>query len=549
MKIEIFDTTLRDGAQGAGINFNDGDKMKVIHALDKIGVSYIEAGMLCDAHSRDFFDELGRLSLKNSKLCVFSQTRRAGESCESDLFLPSAAAAPVPCAVIYGKSWLYQVANVLGTTAEENLAMIADTVRYLRAAGKEVIFDAEHFFDGYSDNADYSFRVVDAALSAGASRVVLCDTNGGMLPDVIGMITKAVTDRFGNIGIHCHNDLGMAEACSVSAVLSGAMQVHGTVSGIGERCGNANLNTLIPVLQLKLGFDCIGDKIGRLTKTARFVNETANLTFSENEPFVGGYAFTHKAGAHIDGVNKSPKTFEHISPEAVGNKRNILISGLSGRAAVMEKLRELILDRCMGEGMEEVEKSLADGTMSKNDPVIIRAAEMIKEKEAAGYSYEDAGASLALVLDEAFGIRRRCFDLLNFKVIVDEDADAAAHSTDEMRSWAMIKISVNGREELSAGEGNGPVNAMDVCLRRALSRFYPEIEEMHLTDYKVRVLDSGATASSVRVLIESTDGVSVWRTIGVSPDIINASWQALRDSVEYMLSRHGNHAPLTEEKQ
>jgi len=535
MKIEIFDTTLRDGAQGAGINFNDDDKIKVIHALDEIGVSYIEAGMLCDAHSCDFFASLGRLHLKNSKLCSFSQTRRAGEACKDNPFLPFSASAPVPCAVVYGKSWLYQVANVLGTTAEENLAMIADTVRYLRAAGKEVIFDAEHFFDGYGDHADYSLRVIDTALSAGASRVVLCDTNGGMLPDVVGMITKAVTDRFGNIGIHCHNDLGMAEACSVSAVLSGAMQVHGTVSGIGERCGNANLNTLIPVLQLKLGFDCIGESIRRLAKTARFVNETANLAFSENEPFVGGYAFTHKAGAHIDGVNKSPKTFEHISPEAVGNKRNILISGLSGRAAVMEKLRELITEHSMGDGMEEAARSLADGTMSKNDPVIVRAAEIIKEKDAAGYTYEDAGASLALLLDEAFGIRRRSFELLNFKVIVDEDA--SAQSTDEMRSWAMIKISVNGREELSAGEGNGPVNAMDVCLRRALARFYPEIEDMHLTDYKVRVLGSSATASAVRVLIESTDGESVWRTVGVSPDIINASWQALRDSVEYMLSR------------
>ena len=540
MKIEIFDTTLRDGAQGAGINFNDDDKIKVIHALDQIGVSYIEAGMLCDAHSEEFFKKLGKLSLRNSKLCVFGQTRRPGETCGENPFLPAIAASPVPCAVIYGKSWTYQVANVLGTTAEENLSMIADTVRYLREAGKEVIFDAEHFFDGYADNAEYSLRVVDTALKAGASRVVLCDTNGGMLPDVIGMITKAVTDRFGNIGIHCHNDLGMAAACSVSAVLSGAMQVHGTISGVGERCGNTNLNTIIPVLQLKLGFDCIGDAIQKLTKTARFVNEMANLTFSENEPFVGGYAFTHKAGAHIDGVNKAPRTFEHISPEAVGNKRNILISGLSGRAAVMEKLRELIVEQCMGSGMEEIGRSLADGTMSKNDPMIIRAAELIREKEAAGYSYEDAGASLALVLDEAFGILRRSFDLLNLKVIVDENSEAAGVSGGEMRSWAMIKISVNGCEELSAGEGNGPVNAMDICLRRALSRFYPEIEGMHLTDYKVRVLESSATASAVRVLIESTDGVSVWRTMGVSHDIINASWQALRDSVEYMLSRQTN---------
>lgn len=537
MKIEIFDTTLRDGTQGAGINFNDEDKIRVIHALDDIGVSYIEAGMMCDAHSEEFFAKISSLKLKNSQLCVFGQTRRAGHTCVEDMFLPKIASCGVPCAVIYGKSWLYQVSHVLGTTPEENLAMIYDTVKYLHDAGKEVIFDAEHFFDGYSDNPEYSFKVIETAFSAGASRAVLCDTNGGMLPDVIGMITKAVTDRFGNIGIHCHNDLGMAAACSVSAVLSGAMHVHGTVSGMGERCGNANLNTVIPVLQLKLGFDCIGENIKLLTRTARYINETANVAFSENEPFVGGYAFTHKAGAHIDGVNKAPRTFEHIDPETVGNKRNILISGLSGRAAVMEKLRELILDKCMGGDMDYVYKELSDGTLSKNAPVIIRAAELIKEKEAAGYSYEDAGASLALVIDEAFGVRQSFFKLLNFKVIIDDDEEISRASDGGMRNWAMIKISVNGCEELCAGEGNGPVNAMDICLRRALSRFYPEIAEMHLTDYKVRVLDSSATASSVRVLIESTDGVSVWRTVGVSPDIINASWQALRDSVEYMLSR------------
>lgn len=534
MKIEIFDTTLRDGAQGAGINFNDDDKIKVIHALDQIGVSYIEAGMLCDAHSRDFFRSLGGLSLRRSRLCVFGQTRRVGERCADDPFLPEIAACPVPVAVVYGKSWLYQVDSVLGATPEENLSMIADTVRYLRAAGKEVIFDAEHFFDGYADDADYSLRAVETALEAGASRAVLCDTNGGMLPDVIGLVTKAVVERFGGVGIHCHNDLGMAAACTTSAVLSGAVQVHGTVSGIGERCGNANLNTLIPTLQLKLGFDCVGDRIRHLTKTARFINETANLTFNENEPFVGGYAFTHKAGAHIDGVNKSPRAFEHISPESVGNRRNILISGLSGRAAVIEKLRELIAEQRPGGGLEELTGKL--GALSKDDPLIVRAADRIREKEAEGYSYEDAGASLALVLEESLGIRRSSFDLLNCKVISDENAEKDG-SLGQMRSWAMIKISVNGREELTAGEGNGPINAMDVCLRRALARFYPEIEEMHLTDYKVRVLDSSATASAVRVWIESTDGISVWRTVGVSPDIINASWQALRDSVEYMLSR------------
>lgn len=517
MKIEIFDTTLRDGEQGAGVEFSTTDKLRVIHALDELGVSYIEAGMMTDDPAKyAFFDAISGLNLKNAKLAVFGQTCRTGEKASENPALRAIAACDVPVAVLYGKAWSYQVTDVLKTTMDENLRMIRDSVSFVKNSGKEVIFDAEHFFDGYADNPIYAMQVVDTAFTAGASRVVLCDTNGGMLPDVIGMICAAVTKKYKNIGIHSHNDLGMAVSCSVAAVLSGVTQVQGTVSGVGERCGNANLNSIIPVLQLKLGFDCIGENIRTLSRTARTVNEAANMAFNENEPFVGGYAFTHKAGAHIDGVSKSPRAFEHITPESVGNRRNIVVSGLSGRAAVIDKMRAYMPDR----------------DFRKDDEGVIRTAAMIREREAAGYAYEDAGASLALLIDEALGRRKRYFNLINLKVLLDSHDSA---NNNEMGASAVIKIAVGGREELTAGEGNGPVNAIDEALRRALTRFYPQIANMRLTDYRVRVLDSNATASAVRVSIESTDGVSVWRTIGVSSDVINASWQALCDSVEYML--------------
>ncbi|MBR5680641.1 MAG: citramalate synthase, partial [Clostridia bacterium] len=319
MKIEIFDTTLRDGAQGVGVEFSADDRLRVIRALDALGADYIEAGMITDEKTAAFFDSLGALPLSHAKLAVFTQTAKVGETAENDPLLRMAAKAPVPAATVFGKAWLYQVSEVLGATAEENLRLIRDSVAFLAASGKEVIFDAEHFFDGYADSPEYAMETLRAAFEAGASRAVLCDTNGGMLPDVVGLVTRAVTERFPRIGIHCHNDMGMAAAATVSAVLAGASHVQGTVSGIGERCGNANLNTLIPVLQCKLGFDCIGERLASLVSTARAVNDAANLSFDESEPFVGGYAFTHKAGTHIDGVKKHPRSFEHIDPALVGN--------------------------------------------------------------------------------------------------------------------------------------------------------------------------------------------------------------------------------------
>ena len=526
MKIEILDTTLRDGAQGVGVEFSPDDRRRVIRALDGLGVSCVEAGMVTDANSAAFFDSLKDLRTENARMAVFTRTALVGTDPRSDALLRMAAEAPVPVAVIYGKSSLYQVTDVLGTTPEENLRLIRESIRVLRDAGKEVIFDAEHFFDGWAGSPEYAMRVAGEAFGAGASVVVLCDTNGGMLPDVVGMVTEAVVKAMPGrrIGIHCHNDLGMAAAATVSAVLAGACHVQGTVSGVGERCGNADLCTVIPVLQMKLGFDCLGPKIAELTAAARTVCDAANLSFDESAPFVGGYAFTHKAGAHIDGVRKDPASFEHMDPAAVGNVRNTVVSGLSGRAAILDRIRTLLPE------------TDAAGDLTKNDPRVIRAANLIREKEARGFDYEDAGASLTLALEEALGQRRHFFDLLSLKVVIDEPA-GEGESTGPFSASAVIKIAVGDRAYLTAGEGNGPVNAIDEALRRALLRFYPELESVRLTDYRVRVLDSRATASAVRVAIESTDGRRVWRTVGVSSDIINASWQALRDSVEYALEK------------
>ncbi len=515
MKIEIYDTTLRDGAQNAGISFTDADKEKIIRALDELGADYIEIGNFAsNKKDIDFIESCGSMLLDHAKLCSFGSTRRADSKVSDDEDFVRAANSEIKVITIFGKSWLAQVRDVLKTDGEQNLAMIYDTVRYFKEAGKEVIFDAEHFFDGYGDNPAYALSVLKTAHSAGADRLVLCDTKGGMLPDIIGMACQAAIDAIpeAKFGIHCHNDIGMAEASSLSAVLSGVMQVQGTISGIGERCGNANLNTLIPLLQVKLGYDCIPkEKLVLLTKQVRYINEIENRKFDESEPFVGGYAFTHKAGMHIDAVKKNPQAFEHMEPSLVGNSRNIVVSDISGRAAVQDKMAALLPG------------------ISKDDPKVELALERVKEYESKGYIYENAEASLALLMRDAIGTRKRFFELIKYQVTVNE-SKLGSYCT------AMINISVDGKEEMTAAEGDGPVNAMDIALRKAIGRFYPEIEDVRLTDYKVRVINSSdTTASKVRVLIETADEVKVWRTIGVSVDIIDASWQALADAVEYKL--------------
>lgn len=525
MKIEIFDTTLRDGAQGAGVAFTETDRFRVIHALDDLGVSYIEAGNFAlGSNDWDIFhraEELGK-SLKNARLVAFGSTRRAGERACDDPALAAIAESAVPVIAVFGKSWVYQIEKVLNTTKEENLAMITDTVQFLKSAGKEVIFDAEHFFDGYSDDPLYALQVLRTAHEAGADVLTLCDTNGGMLPDIIGMTVSAVREHLpeAKLAIHCHNDMGMAVACSLSAVLAGAAQVQGTISGIGERCGNANLCTLIPLLQLKMGFSCISEEqLTALTPVARAIIEIANLDFNERSPFVGAYAFTHKAGMHIDAVRKRPRTFEHIDPERVGNSRNLLISALSGRAALQEKMRDIL------------------PTLTKESPQVADVLARVKEAEGRGYQYEDAEASLMLLIYEGLGLRRPFFAVKTFKVMIGEPY-SREHGADGGGSTcsALIKIAVDGEEEITAAEGCGPVNALDLALRKALGRFFPCIDRVRLTDYKVRVSGSdSATASVVRVFIESTDGSRVWRTVGVSADIIDASWQALLDSMEFYL--------------
>ncbi len=525
MKIELFDTSLRDGAQGAGVSFTEADRLRVIHVLDDLGITYIEAGNFAvGSNDWDIFRRAAEIgaSLKHARLVAFGSTRRAGERACDDAALAAIARSDVPVVAVFGKSWDYQVEAVLHTTAEENLAMIDDTLRFLKAAGKEVIFDAEHFFDGYSDNPTYALSVLATAARAGADTVTLCDTNGGMLPDIIGMTVEAVRAHLPDtrLAIHCHDDMGMAVACSLSAVLAGAVQVQGTMVGIGERCGNANLCTLIPLLQLKLGFSCVSDdQLASLTATARTVCEIANLDFNEREPFVGAYAFTHKAGMHIDAVRKRPRTFEHISPERVGNTRNMLISALSGRAALEEKMRAVL------------------PSLTKESPQVAAVLARVKEAEGRGYQYEDAEASLMLLIYEALGLRHSFFEVKTFKVMIGEpysrDHGAAGEGT---TCSAMIKIAVDGAEEITAAEGCGPVNALDLALRKALLHFFPHLSRVRLTDYKVRVSGSdSATASVVRVFIESTDGTRIWRTVGVSADIIDASWQALLDSVEFYL--------------
>ena len=525
MKIEIYDTTLRDGMQGAGISFSDEEKIKVIHALDELGISYIEVGFYTGSDRETaFFSNSELKKLKNAKIVAFCPTRRAGEKAADSPVLREIASSDVGCVAIFGKASLTQVERVLRTTPDENIAMITDTIEYLRSAGKEVIFDAEHFFDGYGDSPAYALSTLEAAHSAGASTLVLCDTNGGMLPDIVGMIVEAVRKKLpgARVGIHCHNDLGMAVACSLSGVIAGAVQLHGTVAGIGERCGNANIITLIPMLQLKLGFECIEPhRLPLLNRLSREICEIANIEFNEREPFVGGYAFTHKAGTHIDAVRKTPGSFEHIDPADVGNTRNILISELSGRAALAERMSRIL------------------PSLTKDSPEVAAALEVVRRYESRGYQYESAEASLMLLLWGALGLRRKFFSIDTFNVIVGQPYGSRHCGLEGGGSncSAIIKVTVDGSTEITAAEGEGPVNALDLALRKALLRFYPVLGRVRLTDYKVRVPSSGdaATASAVRVFIESTDGERVWRTTGVSTDIIDASWQALLDSIEFRL--------------
>lgn len=511
----VYDSTLRDGAQGEGISFTVDDKLNITRRLDELGIGYIEAGNPgSNPKDKEYFKRVKKLKLKNSRLAAFGSTRRANVEVSEDLNVLSLLQAETPVVTIFGKSWDFHVTSVIKTTLEENLRMIRDTIVFFKEKGKEVVFDAEHFFDGYKAHPEYAFRTLAAAEAAGADWLVLCDTNGGSLPGEVERIVREVSQLVKTpIGIHTHNDCGMAAANSLMAVLNGAVQVQGTFNGYGERCGNANLCTLIPTFQLKAQYRMIPDEnLAGLTLLSRYISEVANKGHNEYEPYVGNNAFSHKGGMHIDAVLKAPVSYEHIEPELVGNKRRILMSEVSGRSTILEKIQEYA------------------PALSKDSEEVKQIMETLKRLEYEGYQFEGAESSFELMIKRSLGKGNKFFKVLDFKVWCDNKRMALKSAA------AVIKVEVNGREEITTAEGDGPVNAIDRALRRALELFYPQLEKMRLVDYKVRVLDtSQATAAKVRVHIESTNGEQLWGTVGVSENIIEASCFALIDSIEYFL--------------
>lgn len=516
--VHIFDSTLRDGAQGEGISFSVQDKLHIVRALDDIGVAFIEAGNPgSNPKDLEFFEEVKKLKLQHARLVAFGSTRRKDVSAKEDANLRSLMGAGTEYVAIFGKSWDFHVTEILRASLVENLAMITDTLSYLTAEGKKVIYDAEHFFDAYKANPDYALETLKAASEGGALCLVLCDTNGGTMPDEVQKITEKVVKSFGiPVGIHCHNDTGLAVANSLMAAKAGATQMQGTFLGFGERSGNANLSTIIANLELKMAMPCLPEsKIHDLTSVALRISEVANIALDGGMPYVGHNAFAHKAGMHIDAVNKNSTAYEHVDPEAVGNERSFLMSEVAGRSTIIERVRKF------------------DANVKKDSPVATQIVNRLKELEHEGYQFEGAEGSFELLVRKNLGKYKPFFNLHYYKIIGEQ---ANANGKDTGTAFAQIKIEVDEELNITAGEGNGPVHALDMALRRALGKFYPGVKEIRLTDFKVRVLDSkSATAAKVRVLIESTDGEDSWTTVGVSTDLIEASWIALVDSFEYKL--------------
>ncbi len=515
-KIKLYDTTLRDGMQAEGVSFSLEDKIAIARRIDELGIDYIEGGYAAsNPKEMQFFAEMAKLSLKTSKIVAFGSTRRADTKVSDDLSLNAILTCKTPTATLVGKSSGFHVTAVLGRSLDENLTICAESVEFLKKHGIETIFDAEHFYDGYKENPEYAMKVLAAAANAGADALVLCDTNGGSLPEQVYEITKAVCAEFNSsvIGIHTHNDTDCATANCLAAVRAGARHVQGTINGLGERCGNANLCTVIPNLTLKMGFEVLSaEKIKTLTEVSRFVFEVGNLTPVTNMPYVGESAFAHKAGLHINALRKDRRTYEHIDPAFVGNERRFLISELSGKSTVLAELEKAKIAE---------DKNLARKILTR-----------IQELENQGYQFEAANASFDLLVKKIMGTYKPAFELIKYYVTIEKRA------TGEMVNEATVKLKVDGVIEHVVGEGDGPVNALDAALRKSLERFYPSIKDIHLIDYKVRVVNARAgTAARVRVIIESRDKDSIWRTVGVSENIIDASWQALTDSVEYKLQK------------
>jgi len=512
-KIFIFDTTLRDGTQGEGISLSADDKLKIAQKLDSLGVNYIEGGNPgSNGKDIEFFQRVKSLKL-NAKLTAFGSTRRKNSIAEHDASLLRIIESGVPAATLVGKAWDFHVHIALQTTLEENLAMIQDSFAFLKRNSMEAMYDAEHFFDGYKNNPEYAIAALKSAQAGGADWLVLCDTNGGTLPNEIAEIVSRVKDELDvPIGIHTHNDCELAVANTLAAVGAGATQVQGTINGYGERCGNANLCSIIPNLQLKMNYDCLPDnKITTLTNTARYISEIANVHMPVGQAYVGNAAFAHKGGIHVSAIMKDSKTYEHIQPELVGNKQRVLVSELAGQSNIISKASALGLN------------------VNTNNEKTKEIMDHIKELEHEGYQFEAADASLELLLRKAFGDWEPAFHVDSFKI-------HSENKNDVMISEAIVKITVDGKQIYTVAEGNGPVNALDTALRKALVQHYPDIEHVHLTDYKVRVIDEkDATAAKVRVLIESTGKLNSWNTVGLSGNVIDASWAAIVDSFHYAL--------------
>jgi len=513
----LYDTTLRDGTQSQEISLSVLDKVAVAEKLDEFGIHYIEGGYPgSNPKDKEFFERARKIRWRNSTICAFGMTRRVGKKVEEDANMKALVAAGTPVITVVGKSWDFHVFEALRTTLEENLSAVRETVAYLKKRADQVFFDAEHFFDGYKNNPKYAMKVLAAAADAGADFLVLCDTNGGSLPSEVAQIVKEVRKATGTaIGIHTHNDGEMAVANTLAAVECGATQVQGTINGYGERCGNANLCSVIPGLQLKMGRNVLPKgQLKKLYALSRYVAEVANVGHWLHQPYVGDAAFAHKGGMHVSAIRRHPKTYEHLEPETVGNHRRVLISDLAGRSNILSKIQE--------QGLR----------FQANDPDTEKILEEIKKLEHKGYQFEGAEGSFELLARRAMGEHEPFFELKGFRVIDEKRSEGEPPIAE-----ATILIAVDGKVEHTAALGNGPVNAMDNALRKALEKFYPEVSEVKLLDYKVRVIQQGGTGSSVRVLIQSGDKGASWGTVGVSHNIIEASWQALVDSIRVKLWR------------
>ncbi len=517
----VYDTTLRDGTQREGLSVSIEDKLRIARRLDQLGIPFIEGGWP-GANPKDvqFFWQLQEEPLQQAEIVAFCSTRRPNQIAASEPMLQAILAAGTRWVTIFGKSWDLHVTEGIKTTLAENLAMIRDTIEYLRSQGRRVIYDAEHWFDGYKHNRDYALQTLETAIAAGAEWLVLCDTNGGTLPheitQVIADVVKAVPSGT-QLGIHTHNDSDTAVANALAAVMAGSRMVQGTMNGYGERCGNANLCSLIPNLQLKMGFKCIEEnQLLRLTETSRFISEVVNLAPDEHAPFVGRSAFAHKGGIHVSAVERNPLTYEHIQPEQVGNRRRIVISEQSGVSNVLAKARSF--------GIE----------LDKHNPTTREILDRLKDLESEGYQFEAAEASFELLMRQALGNRQQFFEIRGFQVHCD-----LVEGKENTSALATVKVAVNGKDILEAAEGNGPVAALDAALRKALVNFYPQIAAFELTDYKVRILNGHTgTAAKTRVLVESGNGHQRWTTVGVSTNILEASYQAVVEGLEYGLLLH-----------